>query len=353
MTMENISDKFIPKFSVYFASLLVEVLRDAIAQMTLMIVIDIDCNSSVSSICTNSEWIFDIESFEKISDVMNLKDKMKFKEDFTKVLEIFKNLFEELQSKQTFNGMIKAVEIDLKEVAKHEFLLNNCEKQQFAMEKLKNILRHQKDIGNDIDKAVDDELDQQDVIFYQSMIECNMEKRYVDSWIQSQLSQIEIALLYEEEEADERHFGFSHNTYNENDVQTKTEKFYRVQIEEMTEQTDKMNIEYDKHMEEAELKYQIISEEKRKFDIFVDQENEKFETKQKAINDYLDFKKRRAAAKKLLDLQEYNIVIIQAWWRGELVRHFLGKFKAYKKRSNKIKRQMRLEKKGKKKQSKK
>ena len=114
-----------------------------------------------------------------------------------------------------------------------------------------------------------------------------------------------------------------------------------------------MSIEYDKHMEDAELRYQIISEEKRKFDILVDQENEKFQTKQKAVNDYLEFKRRRAAAKKLHDLQEFNILIIQSWWRGELVRHFLGPFKAYKKRSKKIKRQMRLEKKGKKKQSKK
>lgn len=329
MTMENISEKFAPKFSVYFASLLVEVLRDAIAQMNVIAVVDIDCNNNVSSNCIKSEWMIDIESFEKISDVMNLKDKTKLKEDLITVLEIFKNLFDELNTKQTFNSMMKSIEMDLEEVVKHEFLLNNCEKQRVAMEKLKKNLRHQKEIVKDIEKAVDDELMQQDVNYYQSMIECNMEKRYVDSWIQSQLSQNEKTLHYEQDEANERLFGFSHDTFNENDVQAKTEKFYRVQIEEMTKEADKMSIEYDKHMEEAELRYQIISEEKRKFDILVDQENEKFQTKQNAVNDYLEFKRRRAAAKKLHDLQEFNILIIQSWWRGELVRHFLGPFKAY------------------------
>ncbi|CAO1357754.1 unnamed protein product [Diamesa tonsa] len=351
--MENISEKFAPKFSVYFASLLAEVLRVAITQINVMIVIDIDCNYNVSSNCTKSKWMIDIESFEKISDVMNLKDKMKMKEDLIIVLEIFQNLYDELKTEQTFNCLMKTIEIDLTEVLEHEFLLNNCEKQRVAMEKLKKVLRHQKEIVIDIEKAGDDELMQQDVIYYQSMVGCNMEKRYVDSWIQSQLSQNEITLRNKEEEADERLFGFSCDTFNENDVQSKTEKFYRVQIDEMTAEADKMSIEYDKHMEEAELKYQIISEEKRKFDILVDQEHEKFQTKQKAVNDYLEFKRRRAAAKKLQELQEFNIIIIQSWWRGQLVRHFLGPFKAYKKRSKIIKRQMRLEKKGKKKQSKK
>lgn len=353
MTMENISEKFKPKFSVYFASLLAEVLRVAIAQMNVLDVIDIDCNSIAPLKCANSKWMIDIKSFEKISDVLNLKDKIKLKEDFNKVLEIFKNLYDELRTKQTFDGLIETVEMDLEELTKHELLLNNCEKQRDAMEKLKRVLRRQKEIANDHNKAADDELTQQDAIFYQTMIGCHIEKRYVDSWIQSQLCQNEIHLRYKEEEVDERLFGSSHNTFNENDVQAKTEKFYHLQIEEMTKEADRMSIEYDKYMEKAELEYQIISEEKRKFDILVDQENEKFQTKQKAVNDYLEFKKRRVAAKKLHDLQEFNVVIIQAWWRGELVRHFLGPFKAYKKRSKNVKRQMRLEKKGKKKQSKK
>ena len=351
--MENISEKFTQKFSVYFANLLAEVLRVAIAQINVMVVVDIDCNYNVSSNCTKSKWMIDIESFEKISDVMNIKDKIKLKADLILVLEIFKNLYDELKTEQTFNSIMGAIDKDLEEVMEHEFLLNDCEKQRVAMEKLKKVLRHQKEIVYDIEKTGDDELMQQDVIYYQSMVGCNMEKRYVDSWIQSQLSQNEITLRNKEDEAEERLFGFSHDTFNEKDVQANTEKFYRVQIEEMTIAADKMSIEYDKHMEDAELRYQIISEEKRKFDILVDQENEKFQTKQKAVNDYLEFKRRRAAAKKLHDLQEFNILIIQSWWRGELVRHFLGPFKAYKKRSKKIKRQMRLEKKGKKKQSKK
>lgn len=351
--MENISEKFKPKFSVYFAGLLAEVLRVAIAQMNVLDVIDIDCNEIAPPKCANSKWMIDIKSFEKINDVLILKDKMKLKEDFNKILEIFKNLYDELRTKQSFNGLIKTVEMDLEELTKHEFLLHNCEKQRDAMEKLKKVLRHQKEIENDHDKAADDELTQQDAIFYQTMIGCHIEKRYVDSWIQSQLCQNEIHLRCQEEEVDERLFGSSHNTFNENDVQAKTEKFYHEQIEEMTQEADRMSIEYDKYMEKAELKYQIISEEKRKFDILVDQEMEKFQTKQKAVNDYLEFKRRRAAAKKLHDLQEFNVVIIQAWWRGELVRHFLGPFKAYKKRSKNVKRQIRLEKKGKKKQSKK
>ncbi|CAO1322204.1 unnamed protein product [Diamesa serratosioi] len=348
MTMENISENFKPKFSVYFARLLAEVLRVAIARMHVMVVVDVDCNYNTPPKCTKSKWMIDIDTFEKISDVINLKDKIKLKEDFIIILEIFKNLFHELKTEQTFNGMIKAVEMELKDITKYECLLNNCEKQRIAMEKLKQIIKHQKDIVNENDKVVDDELNQQDFIYYQSLISCNMEKRYIHSWIQSQLCQNEITLRHEEDDADERLFQFSHNTFDENDVQAKTEKFYHQQIEEMKKATEKMNIEYHKRMEEADMKYQLVSEEKRKFDILVNLEYEQFENKQTAINEYLDFKRRRAAAKKLHDLQEFNIVIIQAWWRGELVRHFLGPFKAFKKRSKNVKRQMRLQKKGKK-----
>lgn len=353
MTMENISEKYTPKLSVYFANFLAEVLRIAIAQMNVIVVVNVDCNHNAPSNCTKSKWMIDIESFEKISDVMNRKDTTKLKEDFIVILNVFKNLFHELKAEQTFNSMIEAVEMELRDITKYEFLLNNCEKQRIAMEKLKKVLRYQKDIVIENDKAVDDEFNQQDLTYYQSLIGGNMEKRYIHSWIQSQLCQNEIILRNEEDDADERLFEFTHKTFDENDVQSKTEKFYHLQIEELTNSAEKMNIEHDKYMEEAEMKYQIVSEEKRKFDILVDLENEQFQKKQIAINEYLNYKKRRDAAKKLHDLQEFNIVIIQAWWRGELVRHFLGPFKAYKKRSKKIKRQMRLEKKGKNKKSKK
>ena len=54
---------------------------------------------------------------------------------------------------------------------------------------------------------------------------------------------------------------------------------------------------------------------------------------------YQELKRKKAADKKLKGLQEVKVVVIQAWWRGFIVRNHLGSFKKFKKRAREIKKE--------------
>lgn len=68
-------------------------------------------------------------------------------------------------------------------------------------------------------------------------------------------------------------------------------------------------------------------------------EHEDFDRREAEMKSYLDKKRQKEEAEKLLALQSKQIVVIQAWWRGQMVRKFFGSFKKYKKRAKEIRKE--------------
>lgn len=77
--------------------------------------------------------------------------------------------------------------------------------------------------------------------------------------------------------------------------------------------------------------------------MLIQSEHEKFEKSDCEIKAYQEQKRKKAADKKLRELQEVKVVVIQAWRRGLMVRKHLGMFKTYKKRAKEIKNEFRKE----------
>jgi hypothetical protein len=89
------------------------------------------------------------------------------------------------------------------------------------------------------------------------------------------------------------------------------------------------------------MEYQIALNEQRRLQQTVESEHEKFAKREIELKNYNEMKQKKAADEKLRELQEIKVVVIQAWWRGEMVRHHIGIFRAFKKRAKMIKKSFR------------
>jgi hypothetical protein len=128
---------------------------------------------------------------------------------------------------------------------------------------------------------------------------------------------------------------------NELNCGTSISNFYDRKTKELYDEASDVSNMYDKKMEELELRFQIAKSERQEAKEMAENEKQIFESRQKQIDDYLAHKAKKAADKKLRELQEAKSITIQAWWRGVMVRCYLGSFKKFKKRARKIRREMR------------
>jgi len=143
------------------------------------------------------------------------------------------------------------------------------------------------------------------------------------------------------EKIEERTKKLDFMTLNELNCGTSISNFYSYKTKELYDEASNMSTLFDQKMEELELRFQIAKSERKESEEMVEKEKKFFESRQKQIDDYLAHKAKKAADKKLRELQEAKSITIQAWWRGIMVRCYLGSFKKFKKRARKIRQEMR------------
>jgi hypothetical protein len=176
---------------------------------------------------------------------------------------------------------------------------------------------------------------------YQSEWHTNLERTFYLDWVQSQLTENDLFCSISEEKICESIAKYQTMKSDEEKLAAKIIKFYSGKIQEMQDDAAQMSAEYDMQIEENELRYQIVTNERRRFDQMKENEEKFYENRAKEISDYLAMRQKKAADKALKILQETKATFIQAWWRGTMVRHFLGPFKSFKKRALKIRKEMR------------
>jgi hypothetical protein len=102
-----------------------------------------------------------------------------------------------------------------------------------------------------------------------------------------------------------------------------------------------MERKYENSMESIETELQKAVGEKKKIVAAIEQEHIEFEIRRTEIERLKFEKRRKIAEKELLLLREVASTLIQAWWRGILVRKHLAAFKAFKKRAKSVKKNLR------------
>ncbi|XP_045452963.1 dynein regulatory complex protein 9-like, partial [Melitaea cinxia] len=125
---------------------------------------------------------------------------------------------------------------------------------------------------------------------------------------------------------------FKQRADNEQRVHSEVELLINISINETLEKVDNWMNKYDKDMENIDLKIQI---KKNDYQNMLDKRIHLEETLEKhdtLIKDWIHFKEEREKARLYREKMTTSAIIVQAWWRGLLVRRQLGPYKVPKKK---------------------
>lgn len=328
-----------PKFSVNFSNLLFEVSREEIAKLKLILSFKVDDDECKNNDEGASHSLIDLKTFLPCKEVQGALNNQKLHYDCRDLIQLLSDVTDELRSKQKILKLIEYVDASSEELLKVHFILKNYQDQKEANRKIEGFLGTQKEYDQQKEANVDNELFNQHILHYKDQLDNKLEKNFNETWVKAQCRQNEIELNNEEERINDQLLDVARKTYETDDVYFKTSKFYIETIKQFQEQADLISTEYDIQVERFETELQIASNERRQMKVIMEAEHEAFEQREREMSKYLNEKQKKAEAKKLCELQEVKVIVIQAWWRGEMVRHHFGHFKSFKKRAREIKKE--------------
>lgn len=331
-----------PKFSVDFANLLCAALKQEIAKLELTLNLPLkstDYGKTDEGACHS---LIDSKTFLRCNEIQGALNKEKLSEDCGEIIRLLRDIVEELTVSQTFNKLITHVDATSSEILELYSVVTDFTNLNIAVKKLNENLKNQKKFERQCEDDVDSS--HRDLKFKHQELEFEMEleKTFGIKWIEAQVRQQELRLLNDEKRISEKVFNVTNETCQMEEASFKICKFYNQKIKELQEDTMRMNAEYESRIENVEIEYQIALNEKRQLQQMIQSAHEKFAEREIELKNYHEMKQKKADDKRLRELQEIKIVVIQAWWRGAMVRHHLGKFKAFKKRAKKIKKEFRV-----------
>ncbi|KAL0869339.1 hypothetical protein ABMA27_007596 [Loxostege sticticalis] len=219
-------------------------------------------------------------------------------------------------------GLDKYREELVEDEAKNRILRHDLNRQ---MRQQRN---HIKSVIYETDAHIDDLRTQvEDAHLYS---ECR--SRYVDNWQRARTEQHLQTIKDTEKSPSESIEYYKQRTDHEQRVHSEVEVLINIAINETLEKVDKWMNKYDKDMEGIDLKIQIRKNEYQNMyekRIGLEDTFEKHET---LMKEWIHFKEEREKARLYREKMTKSAIIVQAWWRGLLVRRQLGPYKVTKKK---------------------
>lgn len=326
MTEEDLS-----KFPVELSSLLCEVLEKCAARLELISVLPALSNRRGSTYEIN----IGVEFLRLLT-----ADKEKLRNERCDLLKILRDVIDEIKSSGDFKTLIKHVDESCWELLSLHNLFVDCQKLKKDLRDLKET--NEENLKKQEKEEVDRKLFESKTSFYQQSNNTELIKSYVTAYIESQIEQCELKFILDEENLKHEQFHLVKSAGEIEDVNRKVCAFHRRTIKELNEEIASMSRQYDSHMQELREKLELALTEKRKLFEMIQKEHEEFAQRDSDMKAYQEMKRKKAAEEKLRELHSIKIVVIQAWWRGFMVRRCLGKFKAFKARAKAIKKEFRV-----------
>lgn len=317
------------KFSVLFAHLLAAVLDNGRAKLEL-----------VECLPVYVEQASEAASHDVPISMFNQTglNAQKSKDDCHDLIEFFKSLSIELKTNQTFKVLTGTVEVSSQKFLESKSIDESFQQQQAIVRKLKELLIGQHETEKKIEAHVDDELWNASLERHQQTLDCEVEKKFNEQVLRAQLRQSELELSVEGNRISEDLLTAVRTTCDTEDVHFRVSKFYTRKLKELNHEIDRMTREYETQIESVETDYLVAKNELQRLRQLRQAEQEKFDKRENEMKDHRDLRRKKDTDKQL----KLQVVVIQAWWRGELVRHHLGPFKAFKKRSKEIREEFRV-----------
>ncbi|KAI8425331.1 hypothetical protein MSG28_007103 [Choristoneura fumiferana] len=190
---------------------------------------------------------------------------------------------------------------------------------------------HIKSVIYDTDVIIDDLKTQVE----DAALNAEIRSRYVDNWQRARTEQ-HIQTIYDEEYGPSTIIEYyKQRTDHEQRVHTEVEVLTNICINETLEKVEEWMNKYDKDMEKIDLKIQIKKNDyQNAYDKRVGLE-ETIEKHDQLMKDWIHFKDEREKARLYREKMTKSAIMVQAWWRGMLVRRQLGPYKVAKKKGGK------------------
>lgn len=330
------------KFTVESSKLICDVLKLGIGKLEVIEAIQLDesdIEQEENPVCHS---VIDTQAFLPCREIQKAFNKKKFFQDFRRFIEILHKVQDELESNQTFCNLMENVDEAVGELLMMQNAMDKYQEQNILLNNLRAKLRSQKKLEKEEEAELLNENFQFAIMHDQEEFDLNVEKNFAHSWFESNKQQNELGLKMSEDEAKQKLLQLTLSGLDSEDISFKICKFYRRRIRELQEESDRISAEYFLQIDNFELKIQIALKEKKELDLVIEKEREHFARREKEMKDYHLKKRQKEADSKLLALQKVKIVVIQAWFRGLMVRQHLGRFKMYKKRARLIKKEFQL-----------
>ncbi|XP_050309037.1 dynein regulatory complex protein 9-like [Anthonomus grandis grandis] len=271
---------------------------------------------------------------QQSKDVVDLVD---FRRDCAFIESTVQKAFNEISDKGTFEELAKLAEIVEKLQKEEEEILEDTRRKEEEFANMQNMYYREKlEFRKKIDKIMVQIGNLKDEIedFEQ---ESDIKQRYLTNWHHSKIEMDNYILTKREKQLqdaiEEKHHDFT--------------KEDRVHLE-INNIFSEIDVDYQKQLKKWKQRYEhdheAISNKIKNLQVQRDEQQEKtaqmvkkYIERQEQIDSYKEYKKEQEKLRKEKEKKDKAATKIQAWWRGEMVRKGLGKYKKRKDKKGKKK----------------
>lgn len=276
------------------------------------------------------EVISKISPLEKSNTNEDTQQNSKYDQNFRDLIQFLRELKISIESERNFSSLIDKVDDEIEKSKRTLRLVEELNSLKEIKKQSENQLREKENVQKESENEIINQEIIQELSRHQKVYEMTKKINFVKLKNQNILSQQELQIQINEKKANDQLLMTAIDETYSKDAYFKIIKFYRVKMKELKEEILEMENNYNEFIESVETKLQEGVSEQRRLLKTINRERELFEERKTQLENY-ELEKRQFFEERT------KAVVIQAWWRGTMVRRNLGPFKKLRKGKKKKK----------------
>ncbi|XP_049878043.1 dynein regulatory complex protein 9-like isoform X2 [Pectinophora gossypiella] len=326
------------------SSLMATILEDTITQLRILI----ECNSEMRVAKTIADLgylraiKYGVQQSSRKKDILDSIDVKnlhcveyklnKLEADRTNILDMFVRLYVELTVQNCYITLLDFVQTIIDKDEYLKYLTAEEARNKILRRELSKQLRQQRNHQKTVTYEAESIIGNLRSSIEDAVLLAETQGRYVDNWQNARTEQHKDVIHGKESFYSDSTEFYKMRTDHESRVHLEVENFTNILINETLKSIEDWMDKYEEDMEKIDLRIQI---QKNDYQNMHDKRRgmEKLYNKHwKEMKDWNTFKEERAKAQLYHDTMQKSAIIVQAWWRGLLVRKQLGPFRPKKKK---------------------
>ncbi|XP_072929516.1 dynein regulatory complex protein 9-like isoform X2 [Epargyreus clarus] len=322
---------------------LIIVLEDTLMDLRILV----ECNNEMRVLKADVDMImliankYDIAQPATIDELDGINPHMlgcnayklnKLDADRKYFMNVIETTYKEITLTKTFMELEDYVNNIINKENERIFIFEDEAKNRILRRELNKQLRQRRNHITSVVYDADSTIDKLKMLVEDAPLNAEVRSRYVDNWQRARTEQ-HLQTIEDQEAKPSRVIEYyKRRTDYEQRVHSEVELLTNITINETLAKVESWMEKYDKDMEGLDLKIQI---KKNDYQDMLERRLEFEETIEKHDNmmkEWIEFKEVREKARQYHKKMTESAIIVQAWWRGLLVRCQLGPFKVAKKK---------------------